>query len=35
VASHFRFKEDLILYLNSSSAAPKYGIFDKQRGIQI
>jgi len=26
VAPHFRFKKDLILYLNSSRAAPKVGI---------
>ena len=28
---HFRFKKDLILYLNSSRAAIRKGIFDKQQ----
>jgi hypothetical protein len=38
VVPHFRFKKDLILYLNSSRAAPKAGIsvsLQQAGGIQI
>ena len=34
-APHFCFKKDLIYYLNSSRAAPRNEIFDKQQGSEI